>query len=85
VRLIYVAIFASAVFAPSLSHADDAGNITACAKAARDFAGRDVDEFDAQYDGALFGFSIAEWPGVLCEVKMETVFNLTIDSEKVIF
>ena len=71
-----------AVLAPSTSGASEEGNIRACIDAIDAYSGKNVDEFDVRYDGRILGFSTASWPGVACEVSMDTVFNLTIDGKQ---
>ena len=75
--------FILTLLSPGRAYADDAGNISACVEAAG-LGDRELDEFDVQYEGSFLGFSVAKWNGVECEVKLELVFNLTIEGERLI-
>ena len=72
------------ILLPASAEAGRADNIEACAAALRDHADREVSPFDAQYDGNFVRYSAVEWPGIACEVKLGTVFNLTVDGRTVI-
>lgn len=67
---------------PNSALASEAGNILACINAVKTYTGKTVDEFDANYTGKIFSFSIAEWSGIKCEVAFDSVENLTVDGEK---
>ena len=61
--------------------AGEAENIAACIAAVKDYTGRAVDEFNVRYEGSYLSFSVAEWEGVRCEVKLASVWNLEVDGE----
>ena len=67
---------------PNAALASEAGNILACINAVKTYTNKTVDEFDANYTGKIFSFSIAEWSGIKCEVAFDSVQNLTIDGKK---
>ena len=69
---------------PSVTLAGEAENIGACIKSVKEYSGIDVDEFDANYEGKLLGFSKTKWDGITCDVKLSTVHNLTINGKKYI-
>lgn len=62
--------------------ADDTENISACADAVSERTGKEPDVFDVSYEGNIFDFSVAEWPGIRCEVKFGEVYNLIIDGRQ---
>lgn len=64
---------------PTVSLAGEAENILACIRAVDEFADQSVDEFDVRYTGRIIDFSTAEWPNVVCEVKLGSVYNLTVN------
>ena len=67
--------------APALAAND---NVEACIAAAKSYAGKELSAFDAAYQGRYLGLSRASWEGVVCEVKLGTVVNLTVDGTQVI-
>ena len=64
---------------PTTSFSSEAGNIIACINAVKSYTGKTVDEFDVNYTGSFIKFSIAEWTGIKCEVKVESVQSLKVD------
>ena len=61
-----------------------ADNLGACVSAVKDFANKSVDEFDAEYEDNFLSNDVAKWEGVSCEVKLESVQQLTVDGQKLI-
>lgn len=68
----------------SVAYAGEAENIQACSDAVHAYSDKAVDEFDVIYEGHILDPSTAKWPGVYCEVKLETVINLQIDGKPMI-
>ena len=64
--------------------ASDAENIKACIDAIKTNTARSVDEFDVAYQGSFFAFSVAEWPGIHCEVTLGQVYSLAVDGREII-
>ena len=77
-----ILVFTVLLSIPNAAFASEAGNILACINAVKTYTGKTVDEFDANYTGKIFSFSIAEWSGIKCEVAFDSVQNLTVDGEK---
>lgn len=69
----------------STVYASEADNIQACAKKSKEYAGIILDEFSASYEGNWLSASIVKWKDVRCEVKLGTVYNLTINEKNFIF
>lgn len=71
--------------APTSASAGEAENILACIEAVESYSSRTVDEFDVRYTGRILGFSSAEWQGIVCEITLGQVYNLTVDGHEYIF
>lgn len=69
----------------STAFAGDAENIEACVSKAKEFASVTLDEFDVAYEGNWMAFSVAKWDNAECEVKLENVYNLTIEGKIYIY
>jgi hypothetical protein len=80
-KLLIVAGFISC---GTVVHAGEQENITACIEAVKIKSGKTVDEFNVLYNGNIVNFSEAEWPGIRCEVKFGTVYNLSVDGKVLI-
>lgn len=78
-------ILALALAAPSSASAGEAENILACIDAVESYSSRTVDEFDVRYTGRILGFSSAEWQGIVCEITLGQVYNLTVDGHQYIY
>jgi hypothetical protein len=81
-RLILVLTTVIAVSPPAF--AGDTENIQACIKAIEVNTGKQVDEFDVQYESHLLAFDVARWPDIECEVMVEEVQNLSVDGKRFI-
>lgn len=73
------------IFGISPAVAGDAGNISACVKKAKEFAGVSLDEFDVSYEGNLLSMSVAKWRNALCEVKVGEVYTLNVNGSNFIY
>ena len=65
--------------------ADEASNIAACAQVIEARTGEAPNRFNVVYQGNFLAMSVAEWPGIQCEVKLETVYNLTVNGTQLVF
>ena len=59
--------------ASGAAYGGTADNISACVQRAREFAGVQLNEFDAVYKGNILSMSVATWPNAACEVKLGSV------------
>lgn len=65
--------------------AGTAENIQACVKNAKAFAGINLDEFSAIYEGNFVSMSTAKWKNVFCEVKLGDVYTLTVNNKEYLY
>lgn len=61
-----------------------AENLSACVTAVKQFANKTVDEFDADFEDKFIANDVAKWPGIVCEVKLESVQQLTVNGKRLI-
>ena len=83
--LINTALTAIVLMSYSNVNAGEADNIQACAKKSKEYAGVILDEFSASYEGNWLSASIVKWKNVICEAKLGTVYNLTINGRSYIY
>jgi len=77
-----VALLVAAV--SGAAYGGTADNISACVQKAREFAGVQLNEFDAVYKGNILSMSVATWPNAVCEVKLGSVYNLRVNGKELI-
>ncbi len=82
-QVLIIALALSVLISPTAS-AGDTENIKACAEIAHS-AGATVDPYQVVYSPSYLNFSVAEWRGVRCEVKLAQVYNLTVNGNEVIY
>ena len=80
-----IAISALLSIAPLTASAGEAENILSCIQSVNAYTEKSVDEFDVRYEGRILGFSSAEWPGIMCEVSLASVYNLTVDGHQYVY
>lgn len=61
-----------------------AENLGACVTAVKQFANKTVDEFDAEFEDKFISNDVAKWPGIICEVKLGSVQQLTVNGKRLI-
>ena len=61
-----------------------AENLGACVTAVKQFANKTVDEFDAEFEDKFIANDVAKWPGIVCEVKLGSVQQLTVNGKRLI-
>lgn len=79
-----ISVLAALIALSQPAFAGDTENIQACIKAIEVNTGKQVDEFDVQYESNLLAFDVARWPGIECEAVVGEVQNLSVDGKRFI-
>ena len=80
-----IGVYIVALAASTSIHAGELDDVFACVKAAQNLANVTLDPSEVDYKSRFFGRCTATWPNAHCEVDFGVVYNLTVDSKRIIF